>query len=157
MREYLFSVIGASFAASLILLVLPDKAKGKKGVCAIISLSVICAVASPISGLSLDGLGDIISSVTDGADASDAEDIYYTQLIKLGCKELEGLLTERITNAFSLSPEDVDVTVEAEEREGQFVPVRVAVGLRGMAIFADPYDLEDFVSSLVGCDCDTYY
>ena len=157
MREYLFSVIGASFAASLIMLILPDRAKGKKQLGVIISLSLICTVTSPLAGLSLDGLGDIISSLTDGADVSDAEGIYYAQLTKLGCEELEGLLTERISNAFSLSPDHIDVTVEAEEREGQFVPVRVAVGLYGMAIFTDPYALEDFVSSLVGCDCDTYY
>lgn len=157
MREYLFSVMGAAFVSSLILLILPDSAKGKKQVGTIISLAIICTVASPLSGLSFDGLGEIFSSVNDGAGATDAEDIYYGQLTELGCRELERLLGERISDAFSLSPGEFSVTVEAQEKEGQFVPTRVAVGLYGMAVFADPYAIEDFVSSLAGCDCDTYY
>lgn len=158
MKEYLFSVLGASLVAVAVIHILPDGAKSAKQLRLLVSLALLCTVAAPISGLTVDGVAEFFSSVTESGRVNvGAEEKYYSALTKTSATELESLLQSRISSELSLSKEDLAVTVEAEERDGVFCPTRVAVGLSGAAIFADPYAIEELVESLVGCDCDTYY
>ncbi|MBQ8388023.1 MAG: hypothetical protein IJX46_03775 [Clostridia bacterium] len=158
MKEYLFSVLGASLATVAVIHLLPDGAKSTKQLKLLVSLALLCTVAAPLSGLTVDGVSDFFSSITEsGRVDTDAEEKYYSALTELSSAELESLLRTRISSELSLNAHDLTVTVEAEERDGVFYPTRVAVGLSGAAIFADPYEIEELVESLVGCDCDTYY
>lgn len=158
MKEYLFSVLGASLVAVAVIHILPDGAKSAKQLRLLVSLALVCAVAAPISGLTVDGISEFFSSVTESGRVNvDAEEKYYSSLTEMSAAELELLLQARISSELSLNARDLAVTVEAEEREGVFCPTRVAVGLSGAAVFADPYAIEELVESLVDCDCDTYY
>ena len=158
MKEYLFSVLGASLAAVAVIHLLPDGAKSAKQLRLLVSLALLCTVAAPLSSLTVDGVSDFFSSITEsGRVDTGAEEKYYSALTELSSAELESLLRTRISSELSLNAHDLTVTVEAEERDGVFCPTRVAVGLSGAAIFADPYEIEELVESLVGCDCDTYY
>lgn len=158
MKEYIFSVLGASLAAAAVIRLLPDNAKSAKQLRLLASLAIVCTVAAPLGGLTVDGVADFFSSITESVRTeTDAEEKYYAALIKMSTAELESVLRARISSELSLSEDDLTVTVEAEEREGVFYPTRVAVGLSGAAVLANPYRIEELVESLVGCDCDTYY
>lgn len=158
MKEYLFSVLGASLAAVAVIHLLPEGAKSTKQLRLLVSLTLLCTVAAPLGDFTVDGVAEFFSSVTEsGRIDTDAEEKYYAALTEMSAAELESVLRSRISSELALSERDLTVTVEAEERDGVFCPTRVAVGLSGTAVFADPYAIEELVESLVGCHCDTYY
>ena len=158
MREYIFTVLGAALVAGAVMLILPQNAKCARQVKLIVSLCVTCAVSAPLAALAGADVTDFLGSLTFGAyGESGAEEIYYGVLTELGASELEELLTARICENFGLRQVDLNVTVEACGDGGSFRPTRVAVGLSGAAVLTDPYEIEEYVTSLVGCTCETYW
>lgn len=157
MKEYIFSLIGASIICALIGLFLPPSGVSKY-VRLLCSFCVLCVIAAPISGVFCGGIEDIFYIPIYENDAQkDAQDKYYHVLTELSERELCLRLTELICKEFSISAENIEVSAEAVERDGVFSAERICVGLFGAAVLADPYDIEAFVESLVGCDCDVYY
>ena len=72
-------------------------------------------------------------------------------------RELEKRLEDLICEKFSIGADDIEITVEAHEENGTLTLDRVAVGLYRAAVLKDPYEIEEYVSELVGCACETYY
>lgn len=158
MKEYMFSLIGASLIAGIVSLFLPEGSANSRVVKMLAALCVISALAVPLSGASCDGnVSGIFDSILESTSDLGAEDKYYGILTELGRDELEKKLTELICEKFSVDENNISVSVEALADGGEFSVRRVAIGLRGVAVFCDPYDIEEFVTSLVGVDCDTYY
>ena len=158
MKEYIFSLIGASLIAGIVSLFLPEGSSNSKAVKMLAALCVISVLAAPLSGASCDGdLSGIFDPILESTPQLGAEDEYYGILTELGQKELEKKLTELICENFSIDENNISVSVEALADGGEFSVRRVAIGLHGAAVFCNPYDIEEFVTSLVGVDCDTYY
>ena len=159
MREYIFSIIGASVITAVITLFLPEGGDVSKHVKLLASLAVLCMIAAPVTELSglwdIGGFFDSLTNVETGD--SEAENKYYDVLTEMGSAELEKKLSELVCEKFSIDTKDIKIDVEASEREGVFCVDRVAVGLFGAAVLKSPYEIEEYISSLVGCDCDTYY
>ncbi len=158
MKEYIFTLIGAALISSVVGLLLPEGAAGSKYVKLVAALCVLGALAAPIADISCEDMSGIFDPIIDGADEkNDAEDRYFGTLTELGAEELKKRLTELLCEKFSIDPADIEVGVEAEERDGSFAVTRVTVGLFRAAILRDPYKIEEYVQSLVDADCDVYY
>ncbi len=145
--------------SAVIMLFLPDGSESSKYVKLLASLSVLCAIAAPLGSFSLgNGAEGIFDQLLEGVgDDHGAEEKYYGVLVGIGSEELEKKLCELVCDKFLIEKENIKIDVEASEKEGVFCVDRVTVGLSGAAVFKDPYDIEEYIGSLVGCDCDTYY
>ena len=158
MGEYIFSVIGAAFIASAVLLFLPEGNFGKYVKLAA-SLCVLAFMISPLADVFLsfdaDSLAD--SLISDTEDGALAEDKYFEALAVLGRDELKSALYELICEKFNIAEENIKIDIEAGEKDGVFCVERVKVGLFGAAVLKDPEEIEEYVKKLVGRDCDIYY
>ena len=158
MREYIFSIIGASLIAAVITLFLPEGKDISKYVKLLVSLAVICVIVNPFENAS-GGLtiSEWFSALIPNVEESAAQDKYYGVLTDIGERELEKRLEDLICEKFSIGADDIEITVEAHEENGTLTLDRVAVGLYRAAVLKDPYEIEEYVSELVGCACETYY
>ena len=156
MREYIFSIIGASLIAAVITLFLPEGREISKYVKLLVSLAVICVIANPFGNSSgkLE-ISEFFSSLIPEQSVG-GEEKYYGVLTDIGERELEKKLQTLICEKFSISADDIEITVEAHEENGVLTLDRVAVGLYRAAVLKNPYEIEEYVSELVGCDCETY-
>ena len=125
----------------------------------LVSLAVICVIVNPFGNLSGKvEISDFFSSlIPENGAGSGAEEKYYGVLTDIGERELEKRLHDLLCEKFSLNGDDIEITVEAHEENGTLTLDRVAVGLYRAAAFKDPYEIEEYVSELVGCACETYY
>jgi hypothetical protein len=157
-REYIFSVIGAALIVTAVSLFLPEGGISKY-VRLLASFCALCTIVSPAfglaSGLDIFSLVDLITE--DDSAMLDAEKKYYDILTELQKEELEIALSELVCEKFGIKKDDIKINVDAREKDGVFCAERVRVGLFFGAVIKNPYDIENYVESLVGCDCDTYY
>lgn len=157
MREYIFSIIGASVIAAVVTLFLPEGKEISKYVKLLVSLAVICVIVNPF-GNSAGRLeiSEWFSSLIP-EQSEDGEEKYYGVLTEIGERELEKKLCALVCEKFSIAEGDIEITAEAHEENGVLTLDRIAVGLYRAAVLKDPYEIEAYVSELVGCACETYY
>jgi len=160
MKAYILSVVGASLAAALIILLTPDGKGGGilKHVKLLTSLALLCVIINPflsfVKSLSETNFDNFKDEILKDVNESDPyESILYESLSKMSADELEKELKNRICENFGIDGGNLEVNAEYTIEENTFSFKRITVILSGGAIFKNPYDIEAYVKELTGIEC----
>ncbi len=157
MREYLMSVIGAALLVGVIGMMVPTSAgEGLKRYVGLLgSLCVLCILIAPaaevleaLSGLSRGRLPEWLEK--SGEEYSQK---YSDFLLSVGKENIEEGIVALLGEQFGIPESEVSVTAEVRERDRELEVVRVTVVLTGRSVLRDPYAIEAYISSLLGCEC----
>lgn len=157
MREYLMSLIMAALIVGLIGVLVPEGDGGglRRYVTFVGCLCVLILLISPITRV----LGFVGELSDGGFDISfdkqrDEYDERFKQYImSLGEESITAELTDIICEKFDISEQECHVKVDTYDAQGQMAIGCVTVILSGKAIFRDPYEIEQYITDLLGCEC----
>ncbi|MBQ8432209.1 MAG: hypothetical protein IJX28_04930 [Clostridia bacterium] len=159
MSSFLYSLVLLALSLGLAELLRPGKEKTTPGnpVKILCSLLLLCALASPLTSLlsrlvqwKEQGVQSLLPDVTTSQPPAQALEQALEQTSKAYFTQL---LTQTLENEFSIPTGQVRCTVEWTETDGSLRPSRVTVILSGSAVWKDPHAMEDFVSMLLNCEC----
>lgn len=157
MREYLMSLIMAALTVGLIGVLVPERDSGgiRRYVTFAGSLCVLILLISPVVR-ALDFVGEL----TDGGfdisfenNTEQYEEQFKQYISSLSEESMGAELVSVICEKFDISGEECHVKVDTYEADGEPAIGRVTVILSGKAIFRDPYEIEQYITGLLGCEC----
>lgn len=157
MREYLLSVVAAAIAVGAVTALMPEGEGGglRRHVSFVGALCVLAILISPVGEL-MSFLGDLsfrgFGTVGDGTK-SEYEEIYAEYLQYALAENLSGSVAAMLCDRFDIPPEQCRVRVRVGSRDGRAAAEQVTVILSGSALLRDPYEIEGFISDLLGCEC----
>lgn len=155
MREYLLNVIGAALMVGVIGVLVPADGL-KKYVVFIGSLCILGILLSPLTSLAnfLVNIGsDGIYGIADSLNDEKKYDEKYCEYMSgLGREAIADEICRLLCENFSIPDGECHVGVTFSG-EGEKVALgRVTVILSGRSVFRDPYEIEDYLSRLLGCE-----
>ncbi|MBQ9079790.1 MAG: stage III sporulation protein AF [Clostridia bacterium] len=159
MREYLMNVIGASLLVGVISILAPEGEGGglRRYVSFIGALCVLALLISPLGELIsyLGGLSeDSFDALTGESEARENyENRYNEYLLSLGKENVAVGVIQLLEERFDIPSDECHVKVSAEERDGELYIENVTVILSGKSLFRNPYEIEKYISELLGCEC----
>lgn len=157
MREYLLSVVTAAIAVGAVTALMPEGEGGglRRHVSFVGALCVLAILISPVGEL-MSFLGDLsfrgFGTVGDGTK-SEYEEIYAEYLQYALAENLSDSVAAMLCDRFDIPPEQCRVRVRVGSRDGRAAAEQVTVILSGSALLRDPYEIEGFISDLLGCEC----
>lgn len=157
MREYLLSVVAAAIAVGAVTALMPEGEGGglRRHVSFVGALCVLAILISPVGEL-MGFLGDLsfrsFGTVEDGTK-SEYEEIYAEYLQYASAENLSDSVAAMLCDRFDIPPEQCRVRVRVGSRDGRAAAEQVTVILSGSALLRDPYEIEGFISDLLGCEC----
>lgn len=120
------------------------------------SLVFVCILISPTVSLA-DRIREIADGDWEMGIEGDIEDHYSSQLqdaLDDASKEyFEEMLKQTLCEQFEINEDDLRVGVVWVGEGENLRPQRVTVILSGKAIWKNPAKIEEYVSSLLDCDC----
>ncbi len=120
------------------------------------SLVFVCILISPTISLT-QKLRDFANGEWELEIEGDIEDHYSSQLQNAldsaSLEYFEGMLKKTLCEQFTIAEDDLRVRVEWVGEGEDLRPKKVTVILSGKAIWKDPAKIEEYVTSLLGCDC----
>ena len=152
MKSYIISAVYVAVFAGIVLLLAP---KGKGGsmerhIKLLVSLAFISVMIQPaVSFFRSIEIPDFNIETVSYA----YEEELYENLINLEKSELEKGLKTLISKNFLINEENVDVTVTVALQNDVPKTEKVYVRVSGLAILCNTNDIEDYVSTLLGCRC----
>ncbi len=161
MKAYLITVFASVLLVSLILLLAPS---GKRGLGEhlrlLAALFLVTVIVSPLTPLisSLSRLPELGGSILDSLptdDEEEAKDKWQATLDGASMEYFEQRLTQELCDRFSIDPSFLRTRVKWKETDGALSPELVTVYLSGSAVWKDTKAIEDHVTSLLSCPCQT--
>lgn len=155
MKDYLYALLTVSLAAALAGILSPEGEKGGilKHIRLLSALLLICVLILPLqSGISyLIALQEEKIALPEWLEApvESSQPELQEQLDQLSKEYFSQTLTARLEAQFAIATGEVRCIVKWENDS----PVLITVVLSGKAIWKDPEAIENFVSGLVGCEC----
>jgi len=155
MKEYLLSLLGASFAVALVGILSPNGSV--KHMRLISSLFLICVLAAPLP----KAIGSLHSFTEElnGAPGESGNNDYTEQMEEAVNSASRAYfaqtLTQMLEQRFSIKTGEVRCLIQWAQDGEQLRPLKITVILSGSAIWKNPADLEEFVQNLLGCECVT--
>lgn len=155
MREYLLNVIGAALIVGVIGILVPADGL-KKYVVFIGSLCILGILLSPLNALS-DFLGELgtdrLYGIADSLyDEKKYDEKYREYMSGIGCEAVADEICRLLCENFSISDSECHVGVTFSGEGEEVALGRVTVILSGRSVFRDPYEIEDYLSRLLGCE-----
>ena len=155
MKEYVFALLCASLLITLIGILAPAASAAHMRL--ICGLCFLCMLAAPLPSL-IRSLSSLSTDWKNGME-QDLNDQYRDQTQQA----LEGAsktyfaqtLTTLLEERFSIPTGEVRCTVLWSGEDDTPKPQRITVILSGSAIWKDPAEIEETVTSLLGCECVT--
>lgn len=155
MREYLMSIITAALIVGLVGALVPEGGDLHRYVTFAGSLCVLILLISPITRV----LG-FVGELTDGGidlplenSTEQYEEQFLQYITSLGNESIATELAGMICERFDIAEQECHVKVDTYEAQGEMAIGRVTVILSGKAIFRDPYEIEQYITDLIGCEC----
>lgn len=157
MREYLLSVVAAAIAVGAVTTLVPEGEGGglRRHVGFVGALCVLAILISPVGEL-MGFLGDLSFGgfgAAGDSTKSEYEEIYAEYLQYASAENLSDSVAAVLCDRFGIPPEQCRVRVRVGSRDGRAVAEQVTVILSGGALLRDPYEIEGFISDLLGCEC----
>ncbi len=158
MKSYLISLLGAALLAAAIGILTPEGTSGGIGkhVRLITSLVILCVIALPLPR-ALARLRELPSEIggwESGGETS-FEARSHDALDEASRAYFAQSLTAHLAEKFSLNQTDLTCAIRWEQNDEESKPLNVTLILSGGARWRDPHELEQYVSDLLGCPCDT--
>ena len=159
MRSYLLSVFLIALALSLISILSPEGEKGgiAKHIRLLTSLLLVCVLVAPLDDL-IRGLKEKAEEgiTLPGLEDSLKED-YQNQMQQLLDDSSRNYFVQSLTRTleeeFAIPTGQIRCRVSWSENGS--TPIKVTVILSGNAIWKDPAPIEEYVTALLGCPCQT--
>lgn len=159
MKSYLLSVIVISVVKGICDIISPDLKSIKKYIKVIGALCVLCVVISPLISI----VNDIDDGVFDGMKnelLSDQEhsrgelneilnnylNEYSIDMLK---KELHAILEEK----FQIPSSESEIIISTTKSNEKIEISEMLILLSGRSIFKNPYEIENYISTLLSCNC----
>lgn len=157
MKDYFFTLIGASLCVMMISLLAPPGGSSKY-VRLLTSLFLICVIISPVGGWieKIQNLADGGIPLPEWGDSNDehAKEEMQNTLHSASKDYFLQSLTQMLEEKFSISAGEIHCNaVWREAEDGQIRPKEIHVLLSGRAIWNDPKRIESFIYELLGCSC----
>lgn len=169
MKNYLISVVTVALCSSLAGYMAVERDGGGIGK-DLRMLGAICIILSIILPLSpvLSDIGDISdklesmleilrfgnAEMSESEASEEYEKIFNSQLIKSSVNEVQNSLKDLISQKFSIEKEDCHVEIVLGDGEdGEIYTENVIITLKGQAVWKDPYAIEEYITSLIKCNC----
>ncbi len=161
MKTYLITLILAALIGTLIGILSPQGERGgiEKHMKLLISLFLICVLITPVHGM-IDGLrslsdGEIELPFGGEIGKDDYQDQFNSALDSASTVYFAEMLSQALQKEFTIPANEIQCNVTWENKDGELKPIRVTAILSGSSIWKDPQPIEDFVSALLGCPCET--
>ena len=120
------------------------------------TLVFVCVLISPTVSLA-QKLQDFANGEWETKFEGEIEDHYSSQLQNAlddaSFAYFEEMLKQTICKEFAITEDDLRVRVEWAGANADAHPQKVTVILSGKAIWKDPAKIEEYVTSLLDCDC----
>lgn len=157
MREYLLGVVAAAIAVGAVTALMPEGEGGglRRHVGFVGALCVLAILISPVGDLLafLDDLSLDEWSAVGNESGEKYEEIYARYLQSASAQNLSDGVVAALCDRFDIPPEQCRVRVRVGSRDGRAVAEQVTVILSGGALLQNPYEIEGFISDLLGCEC----
>lgn len=159
MGEYILSIIGVAVLVGVLDILTPENAGLRKYSRLVSGLVVAVMLLSPlgsfVSYLSGSLWGEIEDIVTKDEESERYEEILFEGLENASQRSVEDGALSLLCENFNIKEENASVHARLY-REGDDLRVeKLTVVLRGAAIFANTYEIEEYFSSLLSCECVT--
>lgn len=165
MSEYIYSIVCFAGAVGLILIVVPEGARGGllKHVRLVGSLCLICLIIKPsaeligyIKELGEGDLSVIFGNVQENELYDKYEDIYREYLHGGYGENVGEAVKDALAEKFNIDRNDVRCLVEFGDEVGGGIkePRKITVIVKGRAVLTDPQSIKDLISGVFGCECE---
>lgn len=157
-KEYVVSVLSASFAAGIFGILLPEKSGVAKYVRYLASLALVLCIILPLR----EPAARLLSFAADPNTLDgviDEELKKYTeqtneQIIGQNSDIICSAIKEELKEKLGIPAHECDVTLELERGEGEVRILKVNVFLSGYSMWKDQKEIKSLVRELVGSDCE---
>ena len=155
MKAYILTIFATALLITVVDILAPSGGAAKH-LKLVTSLVFVCVLISPTVSLA-QRLQDFANGNWELAIEEEVKDHYSSQLQNAlddaSFAYFEGMLKQTICKEFAITEDDLSVRVDWGGEGDSLRPQKVTVILSGKAIWKDPAKMEEFVSSLLGCDC----
>lgn len=158
MKDLLIAIAGAALAIAMVGILAPEGEREglskhiKLFTALLLALTLISPVMALINGIHGALSGEITFPWEKYEGKVDGEDVQDV-LDGASADYVTDMLTQSIEQQFKISRGEVRCAIEWDRGEEEWTPVRATVILSGASIWRDPAPIEDFVTSLLGCEC----
>lgn len=169
MKNYLISVVTVALCSSLAGYMAVERESGGIGkdmrmlgaICIILSIILpLSPILSDIGNISdkLESMLEILrfgnAEIGGSEESKEYEKIFNFQLIKSSVTEVQNSLKDLISQKFSIDKDNCHVEIVLGDGEdGEIFMKNVIITLKGQAVWKDPYEIEEYIKSIVKCNC----
>ena len=159
MKEKLISIIIISLAMRILELVLPQNNATEKHIKLIGVLCIVCVIASSIASvitkIDTDFFNELKNELINIDDNVNQEynEFFNDYLNEFSQYEVEKQLKEILYEKFGLNKEECNI-VMFTTNEDVLLLKKVQIILSGKSIFINPYNIEEYISNLISCECE---
>jgi hypothetical protein len=155
-KVYILSIFATAILITVVDILAPSGCGLSKHLKLITSLVLVCILISPTVSLAQKlkefSNGDWEFEITGDTDNQYAEEM-QNALDSASLEYFEGMLKQTICKQFDIVEDDLRLHIEWAGEGLKMHPKKVTVILSGKAIWKNPAKIEEFVSSLLDCDC----
>ena len=156
-KAYLLSIFATALLITVVDILAPASAGGlSKHLKLVLSFVFVCVLISPTVTLA-ERLLAFSNGDWEFDIEGDIEDHYSSELqdaLDNASRDyFEGMLTQTLCNEFEIAEDDLRVRVEWDGVGESLRPQKVTLILSGNAIWKNSAKMEEYVSSLLNCDC----
>ena len=153
MGEYVLNVVCVALAVGILEELLPSEYGSKAYVRLVCGLCLLLVMIAPVGNL----LRSLPSVFEDSLEIEEGAENQYERILSENLGEaVRAELTEAIRRdlkaRFGVNGERTEVGILLGG-EGELSVSRLVITLRGADILKDPYEIEDYFSRLLGCEC----
>ncbi len=157
-KTYLLSIFATALLITVVDILAPSSAGSglSKHLKLVLSFVFVCVLISPTVSFA-ERLLEFANGNWEFGVEEDVENHYATELqnaLDDASKDyFEGMLTQTLCKEFEIAEGDLRTHVEWTGEGENLRPQKVTVILSGKAIWKNPAKIEEYVSSLLDCDC----
>ena len=157
MKEYVMTLLGASLLTGILGSLCPKV--HKKHLRLLCGICMIAMLISPLPSYlkhaeqRLWELGE-----EAGGNAEENYDEIYDQALSTACVwQIENVTKSLLIQEFSLSSDDLSVSVFMTEEDGRILLKNTTISVTGKAILIDPREIVRVTEEYLGCPCNVVY
>ena len=155
-KAYIISIFATALLITVVDILAPSSGGLSKHLKLVSSLVFVCILISPTVSL-MEKLKDFANGDWELGIEEDIEDHYSQELqgaLDEASKEyFEDMLKQTLCGEFAIAEDDLRVRVDWVKSGEDLYPEKVTVILSGKAIWKNPAKIEEYVSTLLDCDC----
>ena len=156
MKSYLVTIIIVSVGMSLFEMLAPIH-NGLERYIRSISLLVILVfsiypIIDLIKDIDLSALDELKEQIIIDQSSENYQEILSQYLNSYSIDKLKDTVKETLDKKFNIPYNECEIKVNTEISDGQIILTKVTVLLMGGSIFKNPYNIENYLKELLGCE-----